>query len=166
MNVRKDLLIRKILARQKNMLIGALLIAHKTGFHINSLVASDIKINDSLSEIPDISSITTALDLALTAINTKKETAMFELDSIKEEINLLKALGLGEINTATIDAKSEISLEKNNAISVINQLASDVSNEMNNLNTGIKIELLSKIDYLFQMFYRSSSIAIMEEYPL
>jgi hypothetical protein len=92
--------------------------------------------------------INTTMNSALLQINNKKQSALEEITNKKQS------------------TLNEIIYEKNMALFEINSLSQNVANQINGLNNSVKQELLKKIDYLFEMFYRSNSEIIMEIYPL
>ena len=94
------------------------------------------------------SRMNTTLNSALLEIINKKDSALEEITNIKK---------------ATLE---EINYEKNMALFEIKSLSQNVANQISDLNNSVKEELLKKIDYLFEMFYRSNSEIIMELYPL
>jgi hypothetical protein len=94
------------------------------------------------------SRMNTTLNSALLEITNKKDSALEEITNIKK---------------ATLE---EINYEKNMALFEIKSLSQNVANQISDLNNSVKEELLKKIDYLFEMFYRSNSEIIMELYPL
>ena len=161
-NLRKDTSIRNIENLQRALTLRSIISSNDISLargYINSLVSSDIQIKTDLEELLTVLS---SVNLAIATINAERQNAIDAISALNSSLEI----ALGKITTDKNAALSEINSEKNKAITEINQLAVDVSDEINNLNTGVKKDLLSKIDYLFEMFYRSNSKAIMESFPL
>jgi hypothetical protein len=155
--------------------------------YVNNTV-SNVAVNPSAIS----STINTYLQQAINTINTEKQNAINEisiysyhgatgnpspsplinntinttLNSALSQINNKKQSVLDEINNKKAASLDEIIYEKNTALFEINLLSQNVANQISGLNNSVKQELLKKIDYLFEMFYRSNSEIIMELYPL
>jgi len=194
-NLRKDTSIRNSQNIQRALTMRSVISLYGISLargYINNLVSADVQIKTDLEEKVDVpalmtvlssgnytaptgQSITDAVTQAIATINAERQNAIdaisalntvVDINIITNAINSSLAIALGKINTDKNTAVSEINTERIKAVSEINQLALDVSNEINNLNTGVKAELLRKIDYLFEMFYHSKSDALMELFPL
>jgi hypothetical protein len=154
--------------------------------YVNNTV-SNVAVNPSVIS----STINTYLEQAINTINTEKENAIAEisiysyhgatgntpsplinttinttLNSALLQINNKKQSALEEITNKKAVSLEEINYEKNMALFEINSLSQNVANQISGLNNSVKQQLLKKIDYLFEMFYRSNSEIIMELYPL
>jgi hypothetical protein len=154
--------------------------------YVNNTV-SNVAVNFSVIS----STINTYLEQAINTINTEKENAIAEisiysyhgatgntpsplinttinttLNSALLQINNKKQSALEEITNKKAVSLEEINYEKNMALFEINSLSQNVANQISGLNNSVKQQLLKKIDYLFEMFYRSNSEIIMELYPL
>jgi hypothetical protein len=158
--------------------------------YVNNTI-SNVAINPSVIS----STINSYLEQAINTINTEKENAIAEIsiysyqgatgntpsppssylisntinttmNSALLQINNNKQTALNEITNKKTVSLNEIIYEKNMALFEINSLSQNVANQISGLNNSVKQDLLKKIDYLFEMFYRSNSEIIMELYPL
>jgi len=152
--------------------------------YINTLIDSDIAINNNINKKADISYVDNGIDEINNNINQKADISY--VDNAIDEINIYPCDSYGgaigntslsslnnalnsailQINNIKLNVIEEITYEKNNALAEIHMLSENVSNQINGLNDSIKEDLLRRIDYLFEMFYHANSDTIIELYPL
>jgi hypothetical protein len=95
--------------------------------------------------------INTSLLEALNILNSKQQLAL-------DNINAQQQAAMISVNSQIQLVLDEINLASYNAIASINLNSSEI--------TSIKQELLVKIDYIFEMFFRADSKTIIDHYPL
>lgn len=180
------------LMRSRNY-VNSLLTVNESIINTVSQKADVAYVNNTMSNVvinPSVisSTINSYVEQAINTIKSEKENAIAEisvysynedtpsplasgrmnttLTSALLEITNKKDSALEEINSKKQDTLEEINNEKKIALFEIKLLSQDVANQISDLNNSVKQELLKKIDYLFEMFYRSNSEIIMELYPL
>lgn len=117
---------------------------------INNIVQSTVQetvdetVQSTVSNVID-----TQIQKAISVINFEKQNAINEIQSYNGE----------GLNASIQSAITQLN-DKTQAVAV------SVSNQISNMPTYTKEDLLQKIDFLFEMFYHANSDTIMELYPL